>query len=409
MAYPSAFRSRFVIIFLLACASALASERESHSQISARTYYESLDMSSPEASARSFVGAWAKRDFMTAYLLLSPQAEEEAARSIDDFMAHRLVPGFDMADQQASPAYASAGLPIQKIIAGESPVLEFNTDPTRRFDALLGYAAAKSKLPFALTTSTRLEAGPAEANQATFTAVTPMAETLELTFQRQPSGRWKLDRVSWPGISSEARPWDASAGSAGDTTREVGAVKNDEGQARTFYERLDMHSPDATLRTFLAAWTRQDFLSVYHLLSPAAEWETLSAMGDLRFDALVPGLVLSDLEGTPILQPTVLSPDERARGLTSNNEYTFDPARKFDVLMMRAVVLGKQPFALNAQTRAESAQVDTGVATATLRTPDEPDLAVRLVALPSGRWKVDRITPPALVDASRPWTVEVMD
>ncbi|VFS31925.1 hypothetical protein RAN7_4779 [plant metagenome] len=84
-------------------------------------------------------------------------------------------------------------------------------------------------------------------------------------------------------------------------------------------------------------------------------------MGDLRVGALVPGLLLSDLEGTPVLQTARRSSEERARGVTSNNEYTFDPARKFDVLLMRAVQLGKLPFTLNAETRVEPARVDADV------------------------------------------------
>lgn len=401
----------FAVALALACMVVVvpACGRESRNPTTARTYYESLDMSSPKASARAFVGAWARRDFMTVYLLLSPQAEEDAARSIDDYMTHRLVPGFDMADQQVSPSHASSGISTEAIIAGESPVLEFNTDPTRRFDALFGYAAAQGKLPFALSTTTRLEAGPTDDVVATFTAVTPEAETLELTLQLQPSGHWKLDQVRWPGIASEARPWDASAGPARGATTGGGLPKNDDDHARTFYESLDMHSPGATLRTFLAAWSRQDFLVVYHLLSPAAEWETMSAMGDLRVGALVPGLLLSDLEGTPVLQTTRRSSEERARGVTSNNEYTFDPARKFDVLLMRAVQLGKLPFTLNAETRVEPARVDADVATATLRNPDAPDLAVRLVALPSGRWKVDRIAPVGTDEGARPWAVEAVN
>ncbi|VFR38468.1 hypothetical protein ANT2_3878 [plant metagenome] len=132
-------------------------------------------------------------------------------------------------------------------------------------------------------------------------------------------------------------------------------------------------------------------------------------MGDLRVGALVPGLLLSDLEGTPVLQTTRRSSEERARGVTSNNEYTFDPARKFDVLLMRAVQLGKLPFTLNAETRVEPARVDADVATATLRNPDAPDLAVRLVALPSGRWKVDRIAPVGTDEGARPWAVEAVN
>lgn len=399
-----------VVACVLLAAAALAAPAcavESASA-AARTHYESLDMSSPDASARRFAQAWAAQDFMTVYLLLSPQSAHDVARAIDGYEPHRIVPGFDEADARDLPSGRTSGQTIEEILAGASPNGEFDGDPTRRFDALLRQAAARGKLPFALTARTQVDAGKGDGAQVLVALRTPGADTLTLSILRQPSGRWKVDRVRWPGSDATARPWDGAAGPA-QGAQAAPAPPDDAGRPRTFYEALDMSSPDAAVRTFVGAWTRRDYLSVHHLLSPDAEWGASRAIEGLRFEALAPGLGLRELGGTLPWLAEPRSDEEVAADVTPFNEYGADTGLRFDALFLRAEALGRLPFALSPATRAEPARIDGRHATAVLRTPGAPDLTLALVELPSGRWKLDRIHWPGSDAAARPWGAQAAD
>ncbi|UNK42423.1 hypothetical protein MNO14_16055 [Luteimonas sp. S4-F44] len=165
-----------------------------------RTYYESLDMTSPQATAQRFAAAWAALDFMTVHQLLSPQAERDAARAIDDFAPQHLVPGFDTADGAASQVYPATPVSIEQIASGDLPMGEFDGDPGRRFDALLMQGARGGKLPFALTPATRVELDAADDSSATATLHTPDAQTLTVSRharRRALSGRG-VRSAHWP-------------------------------------------------------------------------------------------------------------------------------------------------------------------------------------------------------------------
>ncbi|VGO10799.1 hypothetical protein AMB3_1191 [plant metagenome] len=368
----------------------------------ARTYYESLDMSSPQASATRFVQAWVAQDFMAVHLLLSPQGEWDASRAIDDYTPQRLVPGFDESDHKVSPVYQRPAQGAEASHDDAAPISEVDFDPTRRFDALMLGAAQRGKLPFVLTSETLVEVGKADDTQATVTLKTPKAETLTMSLLRQPSGRWKVDQVRWPGASIAAHPWDGESGQAqGASSLKPAAAPA--GTPRTFYDALDMSSPDTTVQAFIHAWSHGDYFASYHLLSPGAEWDAMAAIGALRMEQLIPGFTLNDLDLSPLAKKTERSREDIARGVAPTNEYNFDNARQFDTLLVGAAVLKKLPFAITAATQAEPAKVDGNRATTVLRTPDAPDLSVALVKLPSDRWKVERIRWAGSSDRLRPW------
>lgn len=372
----------------------------------ARTYYESLDMASPEASAKRFVQAWVAQDFMAVHLLLSPQGEWDASRAIDEYTPQRLVPGFDESDHKMSPVYQRPAQGAEASHDDAAPISEVDFDPTRRFDALMLGAAQRGKLPFILTSETQVEVGKADDTQATVTLKTPKAETLTMSLLRQPSGRWKVDQVRWPGTSIAAHPWDGESGQAQGASS-LKPAEAPAGTPRTFYDALDMSTPDTTVRAFMDAWSHGDYFATYHLLSPGAEWDAMGAIEGLRMEQLIPGFRLHDLDMSPLLRGTERSREEIARGVAPINEYNFDNARQFDTLLVGAAVLKKLPFAITAATQAEPAKIDGNQATTVLRTPDAPALSVALVKLPSERWKVQQIQWEGSSDTLRPWGAPV--
>lgn len=366
-----------------------------------RTPYEALDMSSPEATTRRFVQAWTAQDYLTVFLLLSPQAEWDGSEAIFNFMPNRLVPGFDESVQALSPLYAPNDYTADKIKAGGVPIREYEADNSLRFDSLLHAAARAGKLPFVLTADTRVEMGKVGDKHATATLHTPKTDALTLTLERLPSGRWKLDQVRWPGASENARPWDGEKGPAKGTA-DLSLPEPPAGQPRTPYEALDMSSPDASVKTFMQAWSSGDYLSTYYLFSPAAAWGTLTAIDSLRMEQLVRDFALLDLENSPLLG-TTRSREEIARGVAPVNEFNHDASRRFDTLMVHMTPKKKLPFTILASSRAEPAKVDGDTASTTLRTPGAPDLSLTLVKLPTNRWKINQVRWQGSSETLLPW------
>lgn len=339
---------------------------------------------------------------MAVHLLLSPQGEWDASRAMDDYVPQRLVPGFDESDHKVSPVYQRPAQGADASHDDAAPVSEFDFDPTRRFDALMLGAAQRGKLPFVLNDDTQVDVTQADDTRASATLTTPKAETLTMSLLRQPSGRWKVDQVRWPGASIAAHPWDGESGQAqGASSFKTAAPAAN--APRTFYDALDMSSPDTTVQAFMDAWSHGDYFTAYHLLSPGAEWDAMAAISALRMEQLIPGFTLNDLDLSPLARKTERSREEIARGVAPTNEYNFDNARQFDTLLVGAAVLKKLPFAITAATQAAPARIDGKLATTTLRTPNAPDLSVKLVKLASDRWKVEQIQWEGSSKTLRPW------
>ena len=74
------FRVAMLVVALLMSAGACSS---TDSQPEARTYYESLDLSSPEAAVETFAEAFISDDFMTVGMTFDWHAQQEINNSFD--------------------------------------------------------------------------------------------------------------------------------------------------------------------------------------------------------------------------------------------------------------------------------------------------------------------------------------
>src|SRR5262249_40688954 len=106
----------------------------------ARTIYEAIDLSSPRLAASAFFDAWARRDYATAHLVLSPKAQlgwhQQIAQS---FSMDTLFPGKGREVMQAT-GYTSNNPNWDEVA----------TDLTMHFDLMLRGAEKFDALPFSV-------------------------------------------------------------------------------------------------------------------------------------------------------------------------------------------------------------------------------------------------------------------
>ena len=106
----------------------------------ARTYYEAIDFSTPGTAAQAFLAAWARRDYATASVILSPAAQQGWLGQISrTFSLRTLLPRQADAVMQAS-VYGSNG----------AQWAELMTDPNLIFDNLMQAAERLDALPFTI-------------------------------------------------------------------------------------------------------------------------------------------------------------------------------------------------------------------------------------------------------------------
>jgi len=55
-------------------------------------------------------------------------------------------------------------------------------------------------------------------------------------------------------------------------------------QPRTFYETLDLSTPEAAVKTFTEAFQRDDFMTVYLVLSPPTQFELVQRLRQLQYN-----------------------------------------------------------------------------------------------------------------------------
>lgn len=100
--------------------------------------------------------------------------------------------------------------------------------------------------------------------------------------------------------------WVATAGSGRSLGRVVALVvvlglllascSSDQPQARTYYESLDLSSPEVTVRHFVEAYAADDFLDVWFLLHRDAQEHTWRAFAFFDYGSIVDTTAFDDFE-----------------------------------------------------------------------------------------------------------------
>jgi len=159
-----------------------------------RTYFESLDLETPEAAAGTFTDAFRRDDYMTVWLVLHPEAQF-AFQSYFNLMEYDLIVDTSRFD-------LSAGL------ANMDPKHWETGDQWWFFDQLMLAAARNGALLVDLHGEVTLrepQVGPGSAIDIG-ADVDGVEETVTIRLLER-SGRWRVLQVIVPGGDEELLPW----------------------------------------------------------------------------------------------------------------------------------------------------------------------------------------------------------
>lgn len=178
-------------------------------------------------------------------------------------------------------------------------------------------------------------------------------------------------------------------------------------EARTYYETLDLSAPEAAVRTFVKAFQRDDFQTVWQVLAPRAQFVWMQLVNLLRYDQLYN----TDLRAEVEPRITTL-----AEGIGAGEQSEASTMWFFDDMMLAATQAG----ALLIDLHGEVTILGSGPAPAAAQDPDSPDIVMdvratvdgiqgtvifRTVQAPSGRWRVLQVIVPGGDEEWRPWSV----
>lgn len=182
------------------------------------------------------------------------------------------------------------------------------------------------------------------------------------------------------------------------------AARGDERPPRTYYESLDLDTPEAAVRTFVDAFQRQDFPTVFLIFAANTQFRWVQLVNLLRYGEL---LQIEKWDQVKEDIPTF------SQGIGHGEHSDALPSFLFDSLMLAAkkhsallidlsgevTILGSQPAV--TEIEGEQGAVDVRAAVDGI----EGAVIFRMGQAPSGRWRVLQVIVPAGNEALRPWSV----
>lgn len=352
----------------------------------ARVYVDKLDMRSPQAAADTFLKAFARADYFAVHKLLSPEAQREFTDAVHTFDTERLLPRMT-GSQLTGSVYFGAKSP--------EAAMEVAMDPSLFFDDIMYAAQRLYILPFTIGGNAKVGKVDMKGDAATVAVVSdgqPAALTLEM--KKATSGRWKIDRIVWPGSSSEERPWGAPK----QASTEAQPIRQAPAGPRIYPETLDTKTPEATANTFLKAYARSDYMEVQQLFSPGAQRDFSEVLFGPEFK-LIPRMKDGELPGSVLFNKAL-----------NTDEVLGDPSLTFDDVMFAAQGANILPFTIGAGAKlgkVEQQNKQAKQATIEVVTDGKPAaLTLQMILLPSGRWKVDRVVWAGSSAEARPWAAK---
>lgn len=172
------------------------------------------------------------------------------------------------------------------------------------------------------------------------------------------------------------------------------------GEARTYYESLDLNSPEAAAQTLVDAFARDDFMTVWLVLDSKTQWRTQGLVNTFRFEKLVRVDAFDDFQDAMRSSLFLGGPAEIE---------SVDSWYLFDTLMMLADA--NEAFLIDL-----SGDVTLGVALARAGSTEIPavvdgvgEVTINLALSPNGRWRVTQVAVPGGDDADVPWSVPNTD
>jgi hypothetical protein len=168
------------------------------------------------------------------------------------------------------------------------------------------------------------------------------------------------------------------------------------GGARTYFESLELGSPVSAVETFVEAFQRDDFMTVWLVLDRGAQFRFRQCLDEVRYDCVMRTDLVGDLD---VEIEGVFSP-QSAEG--------YDLWYHFDQLML--IAQRHDAFLIDLSGEVILGGVNTGDGTAVVSADVEGidgEVEFRLTVFPagSGRWRVHQVVVPGGDEQSIPWSV----
>lgn len=170
-------------------------------------------------------------------------------------------------------------------------------------------------------------------------------------------------------------------------------------RARTQYESLNLETPESAIDVFTDAFQREDYYTVYLILSPSAQFAIANSINTLDYERLIKLNNYAEAEGvlanTPQFQPI----DEWEHRTST---YLFDS------IMLAAKQHSAFLIDLSGAvsiSRSESQNDGSQVNVYTSVEGIEGDVIFRMERAPSGRWRVRQVIVPGGDEGLIPWSV----
>lgn len=171
---------------------------------------------------------------------------------------------------------------------------------------------------------------------------------------------------------------------------------------RTYYETLNLSSPESAIQTFVDAFSRDDFPTVWLILDGSAQFIWTQQIRLLEFGALIQADNLREVMMDMPIFANELGEGEHSGAHAS---YVFDQfmlaGRKHSAFLIDLTgpveILSSEP----STTRRDDPAIDVSVKVE----GTEEKVVFRMVQAPSGRWRVHKVFVPGGEDELPPWGV----
>jgi hypothetical protein len=418
---------QYIMFFLFFCClmSGCQTPRkiEDNDITSFRTYYDSLDLETPEAAIETFVNAFQRHDFATVYMILAPASQQTLTLNREFLKRDGVV---------ATPPKEFSEAWSNKLFN-----LEHIYDTLLGYDLLLAVAAEHGALQIHLpgtvtiinSTNSATPLGQSSVDVAT--GVEGIDGEVVFRMVQSPGDRWRVLQVIWPGGDPAQFPWATKSEYIGEEAHNLSQIRADD--ERTYYDSLDLSSPEVTVRTFTEAFRQKDFPTVFWILYPATQLKWSVEFGMYRFENILsvdnesPQQVLWNtemvqnlrgLEDTGVISrgESLLTFSEMTGGPTQGRLYTplvmehiGDTSYLFDQIMLAAdkqyLIDLHRPVTILETIHLESSEGETVALVSALLEGTEGMIIFRLKQAPSGRWRVLQVVVSGGDEEMYPWAV----
>ena len=171
---------------------------------------------------------------------------------------------------------------------------------------------------------------------------------------------------------------------------------------RTYYESLDLSAPSSAVNTFVSAFQRSDFPTVFLVFAPQAQVEFKNKMDLLQYEYLLK----LDPSGEPSITPRSILADTPWFNI-SEIEHFEEASYYFDVLMMAAKEHSALLVDLSGDVKiTDEIKSSDNQYMDVITTVESIDgnVIFRTVQSPSKRWRVLQVIVPGGDESQIPWS-----